>query len=198
MSNSGETASGGAATVKSPEGDLKLIFKLDKSWIVSPSPPFTSQSTNQNQSNIDRFTPFNPHLGDIKLSINLVVDGVTTTYSVDHQTWPTTHSHNGQIHIFDQTSPIRLTSIHVDGDSLDLEEQDLEEDVDGVAWKAKHLIGKQWEEDELETPKLRGLSQKPSLDTSNLVSIADIRRKVTTKFRQADQIMTPTRAGAIA
>lgn len=118
------------------------------------------------------------------------MDGVTTTYSVDHQTWPTTYSFNGQVHIFDQTSPIRLASIHVDGDSLDLEEQDLEEDVDGVVWKAKHLIGKQWEEDELETPKLRGLSQKPPLNTSNSVSILDIRRKVTTKFRQADQIMT--------
>jgi hypothetical protein len=46
MSKSGETASGGAATAISPEGDLKLVFKLDKSWIVSPFPPFTSQSTN--------------------------------------------------------------------------------------------------------------------------------------------------------
>jgi hypothetical protein len=78
MSSSGETASGGAATAMSPEGDLKLIFKLDKSWIVRPSSPFTSQSSNQNQSNIDRFTPFNPITSDIKLSINLIVDGVIT------------------------------------------------------------------------------------------------------------------------
>jgi hypothetical protein len=73
---------------------------------------------------------------------------------------------------------------------LDLEERDPEDDVEGVVWKAKHLIGKQWEEDVLETPKPGGVSRKPPLDSSNLVSIADIRRKVTTKFRQADQIMT--------
>jgi hypothetical protein len=189
MSKSGETASGGAATAISPEGDIKLVFKLDKSWIVSPFPPFTSESSNQNQSNIDRFTPFNPDLSDIKLSINLVVDGVTTTYSIDHQTWPTSHSHNGQIHIFDQTSPIRLASIHVGGDNLDLEERDPEEDVDGVVWKAKHLIGKQWEEDELETSKPRGVSRISPLANSKSASIADIRRKVTSKFRHADQIM---------
>jgi hypothetical protein len=48
----------------------------------------------------------------------------------------------------------------------------------------------EWEEDELETPKAGGVSRKSPLDSSNLVSIADIRRKVATKFRQADQIMT--------
>jgi hypothetical protein len=189
MSNSGETASGGAATAISPEGDLKLIFKLDKSWIVRSSSPFTSQSSNQNQSNIDRFTPFKPITSDIKLSINLIVDGVITTYSIDHQTWPTTYSHNGQIHIFDQTSPIRLASIHVDGDNLDLEERDPEDDVEGVVWKAKHLIGKQWEQDELDSPKPRGVSRKHAQGDLASASIADIKQKVTSKFRQADQIV---------
>jgi hypothetical protein len=189
MSRSGQIANGGAATVISPEGDVRLVFKLDKSWIVRPSSPFTSQSSNQNQSNIDRFTPFNPDLSDIKLSINLIVDGVTTTYSIDHQTWPTAHTHNGQIHIFDQTSPIRLASIHVGGDNLDLEERDPEDDVEGVVWKAKHLIGKQWEEDELETPKPRGVSQEHPQGDLASASIADIKQKVTSKFRQADQIV---------
>jgi hypothetical protein len=114
---------------------------------------------------------------------------VTTTYSIDHQTWPTSHSHNGQIHFFDQTSPIRLTSIHVDGDNLDLEERDPEDDVVGVVWKAKHLIGKQWEEDELETTKPRGISRISPLANSKSASIADIRRNATSKFRHADQIV---------
>jgi hypothetical protein len=72
---------------------------------------------------------------------------------------------------------------------LDLEERDPEDDVEGVVWKAKHLIGKQWEEDELESPKPRGVSrQHPQGDLAS-ASIANIRQKVTSKFRQADQIM---------
>jgi hypothetical protein len=141
------------------------------------------------QSNIDRFTPFNPITSDIKLSINILVDGVTTTYSIDHQTWPTAHTHNGQVHIFDQTSPIRLASVHVGGDSLDLEERDPEDGVEGVVWKANHLIGRQWEEDEPEPSKSSGPSRKSPLGISNSASIAEIKRKVTSKFRQADQIV---------
>jgi hypothetical protein len=34
MSRSDGIASGGAATAISPEGDVKLVLKLDKSWIV--------------------------------------------------------------------------------------------------------------------------------------------------------------------
>jgi hypothetical protein len=73
---------------------------------------------------------------------------------------------------------------------LDLEERDPEEDVVGVVWKAKHLIGKQWEEDELETLKLRGRSRKSPSGNPKLASIADIRRKLTAKFRHADRIVT--------
>jgi len=125
------------------------------------------------------------------------VDGVTSTYSVDHQTWPTTYCHNGQVHVFDQTSPIRLASIHVDGDSLDLEERDPEEDVVGVVWKAKHLIGKEWEEDESQTPKPRGLSRTSLLRSSASASITDIKREVTSKFRYADRIMARRGTGTI-
>jgi len=159
--------------------------------------PLHEPINSSNQSAIDRFTPFNPDHNDIKLSINLTVDGVTSTYSVDHQTWPTTYSHNGQVHVFDQTSPIRLASIHADGDSLDLEERDPEDDVVGVIWKAKHLIGKEWEEDEPQTPKPRGLSRTSLLAGSNPASIADIKREVTSKFRHADRIMARRGTGTI-
>jgi hypothetical protein len=46
MSRSDGIASGGAATAISPDGDIKLVLKLDKSWIVSSNSPFTSYSTN--------------------------------------------------------------------------------------------------------------------------------------------------------
>ena len=86
--------------------------------------------------------PFNPSLGDIKLSVNVIVEGVTMTYSIDHQTWPTTHTHNGKTHVFDETSPIRLQSMDGSVDDVDqLSEAGIE------VWKAKHLVGREWEED---------------------------------------------------
>jgi len=92
--------------------------------------------------------PFNPSLDDIKLSVNVIVEGVTMTYSIDHQTWPTTHTHNGKTHVFDETSPIRLHSINYSEDDVDALELNKLSESEIEVWKAKHLIGKEWEEDE--------------------------------------------------
>jgi hypothetical protein len=91
--------------------------------------------------------PFDPSLHDIKLSVNVIVEGVTMTYSIDHQTWPTAHVHNGQKHVFDETSPIRLHSMNDSEDAVDTLELNKLSEPETEVWKAKHLIGKEWEED---------------------------------------------------
>ena len=69
-------------------------------------------------------------------------------------------------------------------------ERDPGQDADGVVWKAKHLIGKQWEEDGLETFNPKDPSRKPPLGSSKSVSEANIDREVTAKFRHADQLVS--------
>lgn len=45
---------------------------------------------------------------------------MTSVYSIDRQTWPTTFSHNGVEHPFDETSSIRVQSISRDEEPLHL------------------------------------------------------------------------------
>ena len=96
---------------------------------------------------MNRHIPFNPTLSDIRFSFNVISKGVTTTYSVDHQTWPTTHSHNGRNHVFDETSPIRLESIRHAGEDLGLMDPGPRSEAETEVWKARHLIGKERQED---------------------------------------------------
>jgi len=81
-------------------------------------------------------------------------------YSIDHQTWPTTHTHNGKTHVVDETPPIRLQSINgSEDDVVKLPEGNIE------VWKAKHLVGREWEEDgedgKGEQPAVEAESQHP-------------------------------------
>lgn len=77
-----------------------------------------------------------------------MVNGITSTYSIDHQTWPNTHTHNGQSHVFDETSPVRLESVVAKNGNLLKPTRYTEDTREGLVWRAKHLIGKEWEEDE--------------------------------------------------
>ena len=79
---------------------------------------------------------------------------------------------------------------YVDGNSLDLKNRDLEQDGVGAVWKAEHLIGEQWEEDEMETLNQEDCSRESSLGNSGSSPEADIRREMTTKSRHTDQIIT--------
>lgn len=63
------------------------------------------------QDDIRDVVSFNPNLKDVDISINIKVDGMTSVYTIDHQTWPTKITHNGVEHVFDETSSIRLDSI---------------------------------------------------------------------------------------
>jgi hypothetical protein len=139
----GRKVKGGAATHISRDGNLKLVFKLDKSWLVS-RPLFPLQAIDCKlrwyQEDRANHTPFDPDHNDLKISINIEADGVKSVYTIDRQTWPTTFTHNGVEHMFDETSSIRLAAIKTDEVALDLRDRPYGY-PEPSPWRARELIG---------------------------------------------------------
>jgi hypothetical protein len=78
----------------------------------------------------------------------VVAGSVASRFCVDHQTWPTTspndHKHSRPL---DETSPVRLKYIEII-DYVHPVIQNHDPKLDPKPWKAKWLIGKEWQEDE--------------------------------------------------
>jgi hypothetical protein len=114
------------------------------------------------QTRMKEHTAFNPTLDKLGFSFGIHADGVSGIFNIDHQTWPTSHTHNGRTHVFDETSPVRLTALKIGNEPISVVQAvPLESDIE--PWKAKWLIGKEWQEDEKPLEKGKGKGKEKEL-----------------------------------